>query len=227
MVIAIIAILAALLLPGLQRAQAQARRTQCLSNLKQQGIALRIYVDDNSDLYPSYEAWGAYGGKQGVINYHWLTGPGPPVAETNRPLNRYTANVGVYHCPADRGDLCGSFNGSCWDGYGNSYIMAWAYTRYRVEHVGGDALAAPGTAAALPITGSRVAAMPSTKIILGDWPWFADRDVNDLRSAWHNGRGKSVFPMLFGDSRAQNYAFPKGYAAWSFSPPPDPAFTYW
>jgi prepilin-type N-terminal cleavage/methylation domain-containing protein len=226
-VIAIIAILAALLLPSLQRAQSQAKRVKCLSNQKQIGIALRLYVDDNNDSYPACLAWGAVGGKTGVINYHWLNGPGAPVAATNRPLNRYTGNVEVYWCPADHGDLLGSFQGTCWDGYGDSYIMAWANTRYRVEQVGGDLLAAPGDPAAASIKGARVAIAPSTKLILGDWPWFGDRDVNNSRSAWHNYPGKSVFPMLFGDGHVKVYAFPKDYLAWSFTPPADPAFVYW
>jgi prepilin-type N-terminal cleavage/methylation domain-containing protein/prepilin-type processing-associated H-X9-DG protein len=45
-VIAIIAILAALLLPVLNRAQEQGRSASCQNNLRQLGIALRMYVDD-------------------------------------------------------------------------------------------------------------------------------------------------------------------------------------
>jgi len=45
-VVAIIAILAALLLPALSRAKAAAKRVKCASNLHQIGIALRLYVDE-------------------------------------------------------------------------------------------------------------------------------------------------------------------------------------
>lgn len=51
-VIAIIAILAALLLPSLSKAKQSARRAACVSQLKQQAIAWRLYLDDNSGRFP-------------------------------------------------------------------------------------------------------------------------------------------------------------------------------
>ena len=51
-VIAIIGILAGLLWPALARAKQKAMRTVCMSNLKQIGDALQMYLDDNSDTLP-------------------------------------------------------------------------------------------------------------------------------------------------------------------------------
>jgi prepilin-type processing-associated H-X9-DG protein len=51
-VIAFIDILAAMLLPALAKAKARAKGVQCLNNLKQQGLALIMYKDDNRGFFP-------------------------------------------------------------------------------------------------------------------------------------------------------------------------------
>ena len=66
-VIAIIAILAAMLLPALSQAREKARSISCINNGKQLGLAMLMYADDNSEMFPiakngansssSYKTW--------------------------------------------------------------------------------------------------------------------------------------------------------------------------
>lgn len=59
-VIAIIAILAGMLLPALSRAKEAGRRIQCINNLREMGLSLKMYADDNNGYYPprsSIERW--------------------------------------------------------------------------------------------------------------------------------------------------------------------------
>jgi type II secretory pathway pseudopilin PulG len=51
-VIAIIAILAAMLLPGLGKAKELGKRAKCTSNLRQMGLAMLMYSDDNDGFIP-------------------------------------------------------------------------------------------------------------------------------------------------------------------------------
>jgi prepilin-type N-terminal cleavage/methylation domain-containing protein len=172
-VIAIIAILAALLLPSLARARAKAQQTQCLSNLRQVGVALACYMMDFRDTMPLCLDWNALGGQSGHYDeWTWAT---------NRPLWSYEGNIQIFKCPADKGDVDGLlFVGfactNCWSQYGTSYLIQWAVDFARVKLVFGDAdPTARGTYAGTSITGPVIGISPANKIILGDWIWHPNR----------------------------------------------------
>jgi prepilin-type N-terminal cleavage/methylation domain-containing protein len=84
-VIAIIAILASLLLPALANAKEMARRIKCTSNLKQLGLALQMYADENDGWFPPRGA------------------PGGSLAQGRWPaqLEPYYVNLELLHCPTD------------------------------------------------------------------------------------------------------------------------------
>src|SRR5882724_6550931 len=68
-VIAIIGILAAMLLPALNKARNKAKAALCIANLKQIGVAVGLYCDDNEDCFPpGYEQVAA-------SDWHLLVGP--------------------------------------------------------------------------------------------------------------------------------------------------------
>src|SRR5258706_8949659 len=84
-VIAIIAILAAMLLPALSSAKSKALGTKCISNLRQMGLAMMIYIDDQG-VYPV--------GIDGANDAAWIW---PALLRQTMYGGRSTE---VFHCPA-------------------------------------------------------------------------------------------------------------------------------
>jgi prepilin-type N-terminal cleavage/methylation domain-containing protein len=96
-VIAIIAILAGLLLPALAKAKARAQRISCVNNLKQVGLALRMWSQDHTDKFP----WGVVTADGGAV-----TAPGnPPTVLANNQICMLITNEfnspKILACPSD------------------------------------------------------------------------------------------------------------------------------
>lgn len=95
-VIAIIAILAAILFPVFARVRAKAQQTQCLSNLKQLAMAVRMYSSDYDSNLPGYPLPG---------NNNWWADPSTGLAAyvSNKTNWSYTKVNPVWFCPSQEG----------------------------------------------------------------------------------------------------------------------------
>ena len=119
-VVAIIAILAAMLLPVLGRAREMAKRTVCMSNLKQQGLGILNYADDSAERVPPFsQAYGEasccyqfpWGGWEWPYYHPWTTIYAWPNSggAVRGPLNLgllktsgYVTDPQVFYCPSMR-----------------------------------------------------------------------------------------------------------------------------
>ena len=104
-VIAIIAILAALLLPALSRVKVKARSINCLSNMRQIGLAVRFYMDENNGalvplwIQPGAKGWDPWTNDP---NTSLIQDPGFPVLWWPDKLHM-TGNapaLNIFNCPA-------------------------------------------------------------------------------------------------------------------------------
>jgi len=86
-VIAIIAILAGMLLPALSKAKEKAKKTSCYNNLKQMGLGMLLYADDNNGLIP-----------RGNQPFWWLLYI-PYLGGTSAARDQY-GRIKVYTCPS-------------------------------------------------------------------------------------------------------------------------------
>lgn len=108
-VIAIIAILAALLLPALAGAKEQARRIQCLNNVRQLMITHHVYCNDNEDKMASVNSGGANSQADSQYPAGWLYKPGEVSMShpnfsgpTHGLFYASINNWDTYLCPDDR-----------------------------------------------------------------------------------------------------------------------------
>ena len=123
-VIAVIALLAALLLPALARSKAQAKDIACINNLKQLGLAIRIWAGDQHDQYP-WNVDVSLGGAENSPN--WV--------DNLRVCSNQIADVQIMVCPTDSQRKVAA-NWATMEGNLNvSYFFGKSFTQARTQDI--------------------------------------------------------------------------------------------
>jgi prepilin-type N-terminal cleavage/methylation domain-containing protein len=200
-VIAIIAVLAALLLPALNRAKATAKGIQCVSNLRQLALCSQMYAADHNGLL-------AINLPEPQGTNSWVRGSMKSVRDaTNASLIRqskyfpYASQVEVFHCPADVSQSDGqprvrSYAMNSW--IGSRYMeSARQGTRYRT-FVKESELAAAGAAGLWMVADEEEASI--------DDAWF-QVTMDDSRpfASFPALRHRRGYGLNFADGHAETY----------------------
>lgn len=196
-VIAIIAILAAMLLPALSAARARAKTSNCVSNLKQLGTAVTMYLGDNKDFLPNYELPKYTGRIAAGENAYWTV-----VFSTNGylpfPAGWREAQIGssyndnqVFRCPAM--PKLGQ-----WGDYGLNYLFAGKVMNNLENPVNTLLIGDCGTSATNP----HIQIRPEAS--------YKGSDPNYYHRLDWARHGSKMANILFADGHVE----PKTFAAW-------------
>jgi prepilin-type N-terminal cleavage/methylation domain-containing protein len=116
-VVAIIALLAAILIPSTRLARQHSRRLACQTNVRQLAMAWQTYLDANNGKFLQFvDAHIKYGGIQGRLS----TYVGPRPLNRHLGLPRLTRDAPVFRCPDDSGGA--NYTPSCYQAVGTSYF---------------------------------------------------------------------------------------------------------
>ncbi|MGI4792358.1 MAG: DUF1559 domain-containing protein [Janthinobacterium lividum] len=205
-VIAIISILAAILFPVFQQVRENARRTACISNGRQIGLAVIQYTQDYDETMPIFQAYNtaASGGAPGAAGHKGV----------EDELAPYTKATDLFKCPDDSGGPT-TAGKSYHDTYGSSYrftqacytIMGGVNGSYEDDAEMDDptAMATLGYPAATPhtVTNAQFVVPSDTRIMRDEMmPWFSPAAdpggnlygyANGYYQQWHPGGATLIF----------------------------------
>ena len=190
-VISIIAVLAAILFPVFAKAKASAKSTVCISNLRQIGAAMTMYMADCDDHFPSCAD------SSDLNTNSWALTPYAAQVATFPELQNVLANYvkapDIFKCPADQGTHVIEFSAiynfettpNLFAKYGSSYL--W-HTDISVKGLTGTDLSDPsGVLAVVDASGS----------------WHTREQLADTAS-WPNVRDHYRYNVLFTDMHAKS-----------------------
>jgi prepilin-type N-terminal cleavage/methylation domain-containing protein len=141
-VIAVVMLLASMLLPAISKSKAKATRIGCINNLKEIGIAGRLWSEDNGNLVPAQQMVVSNGWKDFLTNGN----AGPKCWMNYAALaNDMGQSPKLVLCPDDERQAAGSFLTN----FGNTnisyFVGVGANDRYPQSIAGGDRNLGPGT----------------------------------------------------------------------------------
>jgi prepilin-type N-terminal cleavage/methylation domain-containing protein len=202
-VIAIIAKLAGMLLPAMAKAKEQARKIHCVSNLKQQGIACTLYLNDNAERFPNaqnivdltYYSWGGKQGTEAPITRTPLRLLNPYIVKNGAVSTNEGGAALAFKCPSDNGAKAGVWKDrkpTVYENFGSSHF-------YNASANSND-----GTKGLMLRTAGAVA-HPSRIILANDFSFNAYFDYGSTSAVfeymyWHDKRRLGYGNVLFVDN---------------------------
>jgi prepilin-type N-terminal cleavage/methylation domain-containing protein len=159
-VIAIIAILAAMILPALARAKAKGQRTVCLSNLRQIGLFMQFYTEENNDTFPAHRNQGLNTADADLSLTNWW---GTTIVTYGNGRSN------LFHDPAIAGKRLD--DGTAWQWKFDCHLVGYGYNGYFLGHhpYGPETLPVGGISFAVTETTKRATVLrPSENLLIGD-----------------------------------------------------------